>query len=128
MLFVWANVIRVFGMVWVLIHGVLERNRKNRRRAREPREPQSARRRSCWPERPLRHPATETPATQPPRTAAKPRVIAGVPVDAVGREVEGIVAGTDFSLVTRTSRRRLVAGGTTIDVKTTATHEGDRLA
>ena len=110
------------------IHWVLERKKKNRRRAREPHRPQSARRRSCSPRWSLRHPATDPPAAQPPCTATKPRVIAGVPVDAVRREIEGIVAVICISLASRASPRRLIAGRATVDVKTTATDEGDRLA
>ena len=109
------------------IHWVLEK-KKNRRRAREPRRPQSARRRSWSPRRPLGHPATESPAAQPPRTATKPRVIACVPVDAIRREVEGIDAVIGISLASRARPCRLVTGRATVDVKTTATDEGDRLA
>jgi hypothetical protein len=110
------------------IHWALEREKKNRRRARVPRRPQSARRGSCSPRWPLCHPATDPPAAQPPCTATKPRVIANVPVDAVRREIEGIVAVIGISLASRVRPRRLTASRTTVDVKTTATDEGDRLA
>ena len=75
----------------------------------------------------LRHPATDPPAAQPPCTAAKPRVIAGVPVDAVGREIEGIGAVIGISLASQASTRRLIAGRATVYVKTTVTDESDRL-
>ena len=103
------------------------KQKKNRRHAREPLRPQSARRRSCSPPWSLRHPATDPPAAQPPCTAAKPRVIAGVPVDAVGREIEGIGAVIGISLASQASTRRLIAGRATVYVKTTVTDESDRL-
>ena len=110
------------------IHWALERKKKNRRRARVPRRPQSARRRSCSPRWSLRHPATDPPSAQPPCTATKPRVIAGVPVDAVGREIEDIVAVIGISLASRARRRRLTVGQATVNVEPAATDESDRLA
>jgi len=110
------------------IHWALEREKKNRRRARVPRRPQSARRRSCSPRRPLCHPAADPPAAQPPCTAAEPRVIAGVPVDAICREIEGIVAVIGISWASRTRSSRLIDGQTTVNVEPAATDEGDRLA
>jgi hypothetical protein len=58
----------------------------------------------------------------------QPKVIAGVPVDAVRREVEGIVTVIGVSWASRASCRRLIAGRTAVDVKPAATDEGDRLA
>jgi hypothetical protein len=82
----------------------------------------------CPPRSQLCHPATESPAIQPTRTALQPRVIAGIPVDAILREFKGIVTVVSGSSAPRTNRRQLATTQTTIDVEAAATDEGDRLA
>jgi len=101
---------------------------KNRRRAREPRRPRSARRRPCSPQWPLSHPSTDSPAAQPRCTATQAKVIAGVPVDAIRREVEGIVAVVGGRSKPRARQLPLATTLSTIDVEAALMDEGDRLA
>jgi hypothetical protein len=70
----------------------------------------------------------DSPAVQPPRTALHPRVIAGIPVDPIRREVEGIVAVIDSPSASRTHQRQFALTQTAIDVKAAATDQGDCLA
>jgi len=75
------------------------------------------------------HPrAPEPPARQPPRAALQPRVIAGIPVDAIRREVEGIVAVVGGRSTPRARQQLFATTQTAVDVEATATDEGDRLA
>jgi hypothetical protein len=80
------------------------------------------------PQSSLRHPAANSPAVHPPRTALQPRVVAGIPVDAIRREVEGIVAVVGGRSKPRARQLPLATTQTTIDVEAAATDEGDRPA
>ena len=96
--------------------------------ARKPHRPQSARRRLCPPRSQLCDPSTESPAIQPTRTVLQPRVIGGIPVDAIHREIEDVVAFIGGPSKPRARQRHLATTQTAIDVEAAATDEGDCLA
>ena len=55
-------------------------------------------------------------------------VVAGVPVDAIRSEVKSVIDAIRVSPASRSSRPRITIAGSTLEVKTTTTNEGDRLA
>jgi hypothetical protein len=60
--------------------------------------------------------------------SCQPRVIAGIPVDAIHREVEGIVAVLGGPSTLRAHQQHLATTQTAIDVQAAATDQGDCLA
>jgi len=58
----------------------------------------------------------------------EPRVVTGIPVDAIRREVEGVVGSIGMSPASNSSRPPVAIAGSPLEVKATATNEGNGLA
>jgi hypothetical protein len=58
----------------------------------------------------------------------EPRVITGIPVDSVRREVKGVVRSIGMSPATSSGRPPIAIAGYLLELKTTAANEGNGLA